>query len=256
VRPEQHIDVKEPHMTSPGRDVHDRVVLVNPPRAAAADIEALAGHGVATVHEAMGRRGSLGPHLRPIQSGARIAGSAVTALCWPGDNLMIHAAVEQCGEGDVLVVATASPSTHGMFGELFATALARRGVAGLVIDAGVRDTAELREMGFPVWSRHVSAEGTVKATPGSVNVPVVVAGQVIDAGDVVVADDDGVAVVPRTRASEVVALADARVAKEEASRQAFAAGELGLDRYGLRTVLDDLGVTYHDHAEYHRDRSS
>lgn len=241
-------------MAAGSRLVHERVVLTDPPCPEQLLVDALASFGVATVHEAMGRRGSLGPDLRPIQQGTRIAGTAVTALCWPGDNLMIHAAVEQCGRGDVLVVAATSPSTHGMFGELFATALARRQVAGLIIDTGVRDTDDLRRMGFPVWARHVSAEGTVKATAGAVNVPVVIAGQVIDAGDVVVADDDGVAVVPHARAGEVVALSEARLAKEEESRQAFAEGQLGLDRYDLRPLLTNLGVTYRDHAEFYADR--
>ena len=152
-------------------------IVTDVPRPDEDAVAALQGYGVATVHEAMGRVGSLGAALRPIQQGVAIAGRAVTALCWPGDNLMVHAAVEQCSPGDVLVVATASPATHGMFGDLFATALMHRGVRGLVIDAGIRDTATLRELGFPAWSRHVSAEGTVKATAGSVNMPVVVAGQ-------------------------------------------------------------------------------
>jgi 4-hydroxy-4-methyl-2-oxoglutarate aldolase len=173
----------------------------------------------------------------------------VTALCWPGDNLMVHAAVEQCAAGDVLVVATASPATHGMFGDLFATALRQRGVRGLVIDAGIRDTAALRDMGFPAWSRHVSAEGTVKATAGSVNMPVVVAGQRIKAGDVIVADDDGVVVVPRQRVDEAVTASQQRVEKEDAARAAFANGELGLDRYGLRPLLQDLGVEYQTWAD-------
>ncbi|WP_402463586.1 4-carboxy-4-hydroxy-2-oxoadipate aldolase/oxaloacetate decarboxylase [Isoptericola aurantiacus] len=220
------------------------LVLTDAPRADAELVAELGRHGVATVHEALGRTGSLGAELRPIQQDVRVSGTAVTVLCWPGDNLMIHAAVEQCRPGDLLVVAAAAPSTHGMFGELFATALARRGVVGLVIDAGVRDTAELRQMGFPVWARHVSAEGTVKSTAGSVNVPVVIAGQVIEAGDVVVADDDGVVVVGRDEAARAVAATRARVAKEEASRTAFEAGQLGLDRYGLRPLLADLGVTY------------
>jgi 4-hydroxy-4-methyl-2-oxoglutarate aldolase len=207
-------------------------------------VAALREHGVATVHEAMGRVGSLGPALRPIQQGVAIAGRAVTALCWPGDNLMIHAAVEQCSEGDVLVVATAARATHGMFGDLFATALRHRGVHGVVTDSGIRDTATLREMGFPGWARHVSAEGTVKATAGHVNMPVVVAGQVVRAGDVVVADDDGVVVVPREKVAETVTAAQARVEKEDASRAAFEQGQLGLDRYGLRPLLKELGVEY------------
>ncbi|SFC18671.1 4-hydroxy-4-methyl-2-oxoglutarate aldolase [Nocardioides terrae] len=220
------------------------VIVTDVPRADAADIAELARHGAATVHEAMGRVGSLGPEIRPVQQGLTVAGSAVTALCWPGDNLMIHAAVEQCREGDVLVVANAAPSTHGAFGELFATALQHRGVLAVVLDCGIRDTAELREMGFGGWSRHVSAEGTVKATAGHVNLPVVIAGQRICAGDVVVADDDGVVVVPRAQVPATVAASQARVAKEEASRAAFRSGELGLDRYGLRPLLSDLGVAY------------
>jgi 4-hydroxy-4-methyl-2-oxoglutarate aldolase len=220
------------------------VIVTDVPRPDAAAVERLRSYGVATVHEAMGRVGSLGPDLRPIQQGLTIAGRAVTALCWPGDNLMIHAAVEQCSEGDILVVATAAPSTHGMFGDLFATALAHRGVLGVVIDAGVRDTATLREMGFGAWSRHVSAEGTVKATAGSVNLPVVIAGQLIEPGDVIVADDDGVVRVPRAGAGRAADAAQARAAKEEATRAAFEEGELGLDRYDLRPLLERLGVTY------------
>ena len=206
-----------------------------------------AAHGVATVHEAMGRTGLVGTTLRPIQDGARIAGSAVTVLCWPGDNLMIHAAVEQCREGDVLVVTTVSPSLDGSFGELFATALHRRGVRGLVTTGGVRDVADLRAMGFPVWSGAVNAQGTVKATAGSVNVPIVVGG--VDRctpGDIVVADDDGVLCVPRAGAAEALAAADARVEKEAASRAAYQAGELSLDRNDLRPVLAELGVRYID----------
>ncbi|MGW3652799.1 4-carboxy-4-hydroxy-2-oxoadipate aldolase/oxaloacetate decarboxylase [Streptomyces sp. NPDC000878] len=229
------------------------VIVTNPPRATASDVEALARHGVATVHEALGRTGLLGPTLRPIQQDVRIAGTAVTALCWPGDNLMIHAAVEQCAEGDILVVTTTSPCTDGLFGELFATALRRRGVRGLVINTGVRDTAELRAMDFPVWSAAVSAQGTVKATGGSVNIPIVVGGQQIHPGDVIIADDDGVMVVPRLRSAEAVKASEARIAKEEASRLAFADGQLGLDRYGLRETLVRLGVTYRSYEEYVRD---
>ncbi|MEU4892987.1 4-carboxy-4-hydroxy-2-oxoadipate aldolase/oxaloacetate decarboxylase [Streptomyces sp. NPDC044780] len=228
------------------------VIVTDPPRAAAEEVAALGGYDVATVHEALGRTGSLGPGLRPIQQGVRIAGTAVTALCWPGDNLMIHAAVEQCAEGDILVVTTTSPSTDGMFGELFATALQHRGVRGLIIDAGVRDTAELREMGFPVWSAAVCAQGTVKATAGSVNVPVVVGGQCIRPGDVIIADDDGVMCVPRESAATAVEAAEARTVKEKASRAAFAEGQLGLDRYGLREKLAGLGVRYQTYTEYTR----
>ncbi|MET7815346.1 4-carboxy-4-hydroxy-2-oxoadipate aldolase/oxaloacetate decarboxylase [Streptomyces sp. NPDC005395] len=225
------------------------VIVTNPPRAAAEDVEALAGYGVATVGEAMGRTGLLGPGIRPVQQGVRVAGTAVTVLSWPGDNLMIHAAVEQCGEGDILVVTTTSPSTDGMFGELFATALRRRGVRGLVTGAGIRDTQELREMGFAAWSRAVSAQGTVKATGGSVNVPVALDGQVVHPGDVVVADDDGVVVVPRERARQVAEASEAREKKEAASRAAFLDGQLGLDRYGLRERLRQLGVTYQTYDE-------
>ncbi|MER5177642.1 4-carboxy-4-hydroxy-2-oxoadipate aldolase/oxaloacetate decarboxylase [Streptomyces sp. NPDC002896] len=231
------------------------VIVTNPPKADANDVAALAGFGVATVSEAMGRTGLLGPEIRPIQQGVRAAGTAVTVLSWPGDNLMIHAAVEQCGEGDILVVTTTSPSTDGLFGELFATALRRRGVRGLIINAGIRDTQELREMDFPAWSRAVSAQGTVKATGGSVNVPVAIDGQVIRPGDVILADDDGVVVVPRERARVTVEASEAREAKEAKSRAAFLDGELGLDRYGLRDTLKRLGVEYKTYEEYEGERS-
>jgi 4-hydroxy-4-methyl-2-oxoglutarate aldolase len=220
------------------------VVVTDPPRADAGDAETLGGFGTATVHEALGRVGYLGPEFRPAWAGARIGGTAVTALCWPGDNLMIHVAVEQCRPGDVLVVATNSPSTDGLFGELFATALARRGVRGVVLGCGVRDVAELREMGFPAWSRAVSAQGSVKATAGAVNVPVVLGGQTIHPGDVIVADDDGVMVVPRADVSRALTASQARIDKEAASRAAFADGELGLDRYGLREKLPEFGIEY------------
>ncbi|MER5946341.1 4-carboxy-4-hydroxy-2-oxoadipate aldolase/oxaloacetate decarboxylase [Streptomyces sp. NPDC001904] len=226
------------------------IIVTDPPRAEAEDVEALAGYGVATVHEAMGRTGLLGHHLRPNQQDARVAGTAVTVLSWPGDNLMIHAAVEQCGEGDILVVTTTSPSTDGMFGELFATALKRRGVRGIVTNAGIRDTAELRAMGFHAWSAAVSAQGTVKATGGSVNVPVVIGGETVRPGDVIVADDDGVVVVPRERARETAAGSRAREDKEAATRAAFDEGKLGLDRYGLRDTLRQLGVVYRTFEEH------
>lgn len=226
------------------------VVVTDPPRARAELVEKLAPFGVATVHEALGRTGCLGPGIRPVHLGSRIAGTAVTVLSWPGDNLMIHVAVEQCRPGDVLVVTTTSPSTDGMVGELFATALRRRGVRGLVTAAGVRDVAELHAMGFPVWSAAVNAQGTVKATPGAVNVPITIGGQTIRPGDVVLADDDGVMVVPREDAGHAVTAAEARTAKEAASREAFLAGELGLDRYGLRERLAGLGIEYVDHAAY------
>jgi 4-hydroxy-4-methyl-2-oxoglutarate aldolase len=221
----------------------DRHVVVRSiDRAAPADIEALAAYGTATIHEAIGRRGFLGPDLRPIEDGLSMTGSAVTVSCHPGDNLMVHAAVEVCLPGDVLVVTTTAPSTHGMVGELLATSLAARGVRGLVIGAGVRDIAELRAMRFPVWARFVSCEGTVKASPGSVNVPVVLGGQVVEPGDVIRADDDGVVVVPRPESAGAVALAQARTDRETATRERLAAGELGVDLYGLRTTLAALGV--------------
>jgi 4-hydroxy-4-methyl-2-oxoglutarate aldolase len=228
------------------------VIVTGPPRASAQDVQALTGYGVATVHEAMGRTGLLGTGLRPIQQDTRVAGTAVTVLSWPGDNLMIHAAVEQCGEGDLLVVTTTSPSTDGMFGELFATALQRRGVRGLVTNAGIRDTAELRAMGFPAWAAAVSPQGTVKATGGSVNVPVANGGQMVRPGDVILADDDGVVCVPREQARRTAEASEARERKEAASRAAFQEGQLGLDRYGLRETLERLGVRYTSHEEYLR----
>ncbi len=222
------------------------LVVRNIERAASEVIDALAGIGTASVHEAIGRRGFVGPHLRPIQQGTSIAGSAVTVSCHPGDNLMIHAAVEMCQPGDILVVTNTAPSTHGMFGDLLAGSLMARGVGGLVIDAGVRDTADLRSMGFPVWSQHVSCQGTVKATPGSVNLSVVLGEQIVHAGDVVCADDDGVVIVARAEAEEALALSKARIAKEAATRSRLNAGELGVDIYGLRATLASLGVVYVD----------
>ena len=174
----------------------------------------------------------------------------MTVSCWPGANLMIHVAVEQCREGDVLVVATNSPSADGLFGELFATALHQRGVRGVVLACGVRDVAELRDMGFPAWSTAVSAQGSVKATPGSVNVPIVVEGQLIRPGDVIVADDDGVVCVPRDDVDEVLQRSAARMAREEESRLAFRTGELSLDRYGLRQQLGEMGITYLTYPQY------
>ena len=173
------------------------VIVTDPPRADLAAVDKLAAYGVATVHEAIGRNGYLGPAIRPNQQGARIAGIALTVVCWPGDNLMIHAAVEQARPGDIIVITTTSPSSDGAFGELLATSLAARGVRGLIMGAGLRDTRELRDMGFPAWTAHVSAQGTVKETPGAVNVPVTLGGQTIRPGDAIVADDDGVCVVPR-----------------------------------------------------------
>ncbi|HJQ46967.1 MAG TPA: 4-carboxy-4-hydroxy-2-oxoadipate aldolase/oxaloacetate decarboxylase [Amycolatopsis sp.] len=226
------------------------VIVTDVERAPIEKVDKLAGYGVATVHEALGRTGFLGPHLRPVHLGARVGGTAVTVLSWPGDNLMIHAAIEQCRPGDILVVTTTSPSTDGMFGELFATALQQRGVRGLVTEAGVRDVVDLHAMGFPVWSAAVSAQGTVKATAGAVNVPITVGGQQIRPGDAILADDDGVLVVPRNDIDLALDKSQARTEKEEASRQAFREGELGLDRYGLRAKLADLGVEYVTAEQY------
>jgi 4-hydroxy-4-methyl-2-oxoglutarate aldolase len=225
-------------------------VITDIERTDAATIAALAAHGVATVHEAMGRSGLVGAAVRPIQDGARIAGSAVTVLNWPGNNLMIHAAVEQCQEGDILVATTISPALDGSFGELFATALQHRGVRGLVTTGGVRDVLDLRAMGFPVWSEAVNAQGTVKATAGSVNVPITVGGTVVHAGDIIIADDDGVLCVPRAAAATALSASDDRVAKEAASRAAYQAGELSLDRNKLRPVLAELGVRYLTEGEF------
>jgi 4-hydroxy-4-methyl-2-oxoglutarate aldolase len=212
-------------------------------------VTGLANAGVATIHEAAGRTGLMSPSIRPIQDGTRIGGPAVTVLCPPGDNMMIHAAVELVQPGDVLVVATTSRSTDGMFGELLATSLRNHGCAGLVIDAGVRDVAELRAMAFPVWSVAIHAQGTVKASAGSVNVPVVCAGVQVEPGDVVVADDDGVVVVPRSRAADVLDAADDRLAKETDTRRRLETGELGLDFYGLRNKLEALGVRWVDSVD-------
>jgi len=200
--------------------------------------------GVATVHEAQGRRGLMKPYLRPIYAGAKAAGPAVTVLCHPGDNLMIHAAVEVCRPGDVMVVALVAESTDGMFGELLATSLRAHGVAGLVIDAGTRDVDDITAMNFPVWSRAISAQGTVKETAGSVNLDVVCGGAIVHPGDVIVGDADGVVVVPRAHASDVAKLGEQRRAKEERSRERLRSGELGLDMYGLRAKLAALGVEY------------
>ncbi|WP_410633207.1 4-carboxy-4-hydroxy-2-oxoadipate aldolase/oxaloacetate decarboxylase [Amycolatopsis sp. cmx-4-83] len=231
------------------------VIVTDPPRADLEQVTRLADYGVATVHEALGRSGLLGPGLRPIQDGVRVGGTAVTALCWPGDNLMIHAAVEQCREGDVLVVTTTSPCGDGLFGELFATALRHRGVRGLVTTTGVRDVADLRALGFPVWSAAISAQGTVKATAGAVNVPVAIGGQLIRPGDAILADDDGVMRVRREDVQTGLDTAKARLEKEAAAREAFATGQLGLDRYGLREKLDALGVRYLTAEEYEKEQA-
>jgi 4-hydroxy-4-methyl-2-oxoglutarate aldolase len=222
------------------------LVVRNPPRAERALVEGLARFGVSTIHEAQGRTHLLDPALRPVWPGARAAGTAVTVSVPPGDNWMIHVAVEQCAEGDLLVVAPTTPSSAGYFGELLATALAHRGVRGLVIDAGCRDVAELREMGFPVWSRHVSAFGTVKESLGDVNVGLVCAGQWVEPGDVVVADDDGVVVVPRARAADVIEASRAREEREARARERYEKGELSLDVNAMREALAAKGLTYVD----------
>jgi 4-hydroxy-4-methyl-2-oxoglutarate aldolase len=225
------------------------VVIRNIARADAALVKRLGALGTSTVHEAYGRDGLMKPYMRPVWAGGEAAGTAVTVLAHPGDNWMIHVAVEQCRAGDILVVGCSADNTDGMFGDLLATSLMARGVVGLVIDAGVRDVKSLREMGFPVWSRAVSAKGTVKAALGAVNIPVVCAGVNVIPGDAVIADDDGVVVVRSKDAAEVATKGEKRHADEEGKRKQLASGVLGLDMYNMREPLQKAGLVYLDKPE-------
>jgi 4-hydroxy-4-methyl-2-oxoglutarate aldolase len=225
------------------------VVVTGPPRTSSALVKELGRHGVATVHEAMGRRGLLGADLRPAWPGARTAGTAVTALCLPGDNLTVHVAVELTGPGDVLVVTTTEPSLEGYIGELLTTSLAARGVTGLVTTTGIRDVADIAAAGFPAWSRAINAQGTVKGAVGQVNRPVTIGGTTVRPGDAIVADADGVVCVPREEAAEVLAASELRDVREARARQAYEKGSLSLDVSDLRALISDLGVEYVPWAE-------
>jgi 4-hydroxy-4-methyl-2-oxoglutarate aldolase len=224
------------------------IVIRNVPRPNPALLQRLEQFGVATVHEAQGRTGLLAPYLRPIYPGAKASGSAVTVLAHPGDNTMLHVAAEVCRPGDVILIALSSANSDGMLGDLLATSFRARGAVGVIIDAGCRDVAEMTKMGFPVWSKAVSAKGTVKATLGSVNVPVVCAGCVVYPGDAIVADDDGVVTVPQSELETVLLAAQQREEREAKVRARLAAGELGLDLYNMRPKLAQLGLTYVDGA--------
>ena len=225
------------------------VVVRNIQRADAKAIETFEKLGTSTVHEAYGRYGLMKPYIRPIWAGATIAGPAVTILAQPGDNWMLHVAIEQCKPGDIVVLGCTADNTDGMIGDLIATSLKARGVKGVIIDAGCRDVAALKEMGFPIWSRAISSKGTVKATLGSVNIPVVCAGVNVEPGDAVVADDDGVVVIPRKDCADVAAKAQKRFDDEDAKRQKLASGVLGLDMYNMRGPLEKAGLRYVDNPE-------
>ncbi|MGJ9372539.1 4-carboxy-4-hydroxy-2-oxoadipate aldolase/oxaloacetate decarboxylase [Nesterenkonia sp. CF4.4] len=232
------------------------LVVTGAPRTPIHLLDALAKYGVATVHEAQGRNGLLASEITPVQSGTRVAGTAVTVTVAPGDNTTIAVAVEQCQEGDLLIVTPTAPCDMGYFGDLLATSLMAQGARGLVIDAGVRDVADLKAMGFPVWSRHISAEGTTKGNLGDVNVPISIAGQIVHPGDAVLADDDGVVVVPRRKVDAVLGAAKAREEKEELSRVRYLTGEIALDVNTMRPMLEAAGIRYLDYGTWEEERTS